>query len=83
MRSYRSLVSSVVGLPSVFGSFGKSLQSKWVQEKAKKVTIPLKWPMRKPGTQSNGFYSEGAMAPLCDSGVKMTQISNQDVAQVH
>ena len=62
---------------------GGSVQSKWEQEKAKKVTIPLKWPMRKLGTQSSGFYSEGAMAPLCDSRVKMTQISNQEMAQVH
>lgn len=82
VRFYRSLVSSVVDLTSVFGSFSKSVPSNW-EQKTKKVTVPLKWPMRKLGMQSNGFYSEVAMALLCDCRVKMTPISNQEMAQVH
>lgn len=82
VRFYRSLVSSVVDLTSVFASFGKSLPSNW-EQKAKKVTIPVKWPMRKLGMQSNSFHSEGATALLCDCRVKMTPISNQEMAQVH
>ena len=49
-------VSSVVVLASVSGSFRKSLQSNWEQEKAKRAPVPLNWFMRKLGMHNNGFH---------------------------